>query len=429
MKELMLLKQTGTVEEYKHQFLHLVYTVRLYEPTISDTFLVTRFVMGLKDELRAGVEVQIPTTIQMAALYASVQEGLLLQQKTPKPPFSKNSYTKSDSKPQLATGDLWKAKQLKEYRHANGLCYKCGEKFMPGHMCNQPTVQTGQLKAAEMVDPHEIISDAVLDALVTDGHEECAAISATALSGAPRPRTIQLRALVGNQVVLILIDSGSTHSFVDQALLSRISVTTAKLPVPMQVKVANGNLVKCTECVPQLTWWLEGHSFTSPMHVFPLGGHDIILGIDWLEQWGVMQCHWAAKWIQFQYEGQEVRLQGVLPVQQDHIEEISAEQLLKWEKGNDVWATALLNRIVMEPAVEIPPAVQQILDRNKEVFQEPKTLPPHRALDHAIHLKPDAVPANCRPYRYSPLQKDEIERQVSEMLQAGLITPSISPFA
>ena len=50
-------------------------------------------------------------------------------------------------------------------------------------------------------------------------------------------------------------------------------------------------------------------------------------------------------------------------------------------------------------------------------------------MDHEIHLIPRAVPVNCRPYRYSPLQKDEIERQVSEMLKAGLITPSISPFA
>lgn len=56
------------------------------------------------------------------------------------------------------------------------------------------------------------------------------------------------------------------------------------------------------------------------MQVLPLGGHDIILGMDWLEQWGVMQCHWATKWIQFQHMGQEVKLQGVLPAQQIQLE-------------------------------------------------------------------------------------------------------------
>lgn len=34
-----------------------------------------------------------------------------------------------------------------------------------------------------------------------------------------------------------------------------------------------------------------------------------------------------------------------------------------------------------------------------------------------------------RPYRYSPLQKDEIEKQVSEMLQSGTVIPSLSSFA
>jgi hypothetical protein len=33
------------------------------------------------------------------------------------------------------------------------------------------------------------------------------------------------------------------------------------------------------------------------------------------------------------------------------------------------------------------------------------------------------------PYRYASQQKDEIESQVSKMLQAGIATPSISPFA
>jgi hypothetical protein len=36
---------------------------------------------------------------------------------------------------------------------------------------------------------------------------------------------------------------------------------------------------------------------------------------------------------------------------------------------------------------------------------------------------------NARPYRYSPLHKDEIERQVAELLKAGLIVPSVSSFA
>lgn len=36
MKDLMSLKQGETVEEYKQKFLQLIYTIKLYEPSISD---------------------------------------------------------------------------------------------------------------------------------------------------------------------------------------------------------------------------------------------------------------------------------------------------------------------------------------------------------------------------------------------------------
>lgn len=36
---------------------------------------------------------------------------------------------------------------------------------------------------------------------------------------------------------------------------------------------------------------------------------------------------------------------------------------------------------------------------------------------------------NVKPYRYAPTQKDEIERQITEMLTNGIIKPSTSPFA
>lgn len=62
-------------------------------------------------------------------------------------------------------------------------------------------------------------------------------------------------------------------------------------------------------------------------------------------------------------------------------------------------------------------------------FQNPDSLPPAREYDHTISLLPGAAPVNVRPYRYSPLQEDEIERQVQEMLQSRLISRSVSPFA
>jgi len=42
---------------------------------------------------------------------------------------------------------------------------------------------------------------------------------------------------------------------------------------------------------------------------------------------------------------------------------------------------------------------------------------------------PNVVPINSRPYHYSPQHKTEIENQVKQLLDHGLITHSHSPFA
>ena len=81
MKELLQLRQTGTVAEYRRQFDRLVYNIKLYDPSIGGILLVTQFVLGLRDELRVAVEAQLPDTVQKATLLAQVHEGLADNQK------------------------------------------------------------------------------------------------------------------------------------------------------------------------------------------------------------------------------------------------------------------------------------------------------------------------------------------------------------
>jgi hypothetical protein len=38
----------------------------------------------------------------------------------------------------IGNGNMWKDMQLRDYRKANGLCFKCGEKFDPTHQCARP---------------------------------------------------------------------------------------------------------------------------------------------------------------------------------------------------------------------------------------------------------------------------------------------------
>ena len=104
------------------------------------------------------------------------------------------------------------------------------------------------------------------------------------------------------------------------------------------------------------------------------------------------------------------------------LEEASFHQIEEWYSSNELWAVAVVMPAFADQASEIPHEVQEVLDKFADVFGEPKQLPPHRSFDHAITLFPNTTPVNTRPYRYAPHQKDEIERQVAEMIQAGVVS-------
>lgn len=145
-----------------------------------------------------------------------------------------------------------------------------------------------------------------------------------------------------------------------------------------------------------------------------------------------MTCNCAEKWLEFQYMQSKIRLQGVIQPAGSALLQLHEDQLLKWHKGNEIWATALVepvSDVITVSPEAVPAEVQSILHKYKQVFDEPHCLPPRRFYDHTITLIHGDVAVNSRPYRYSPYQKNEIEKQIAEMLQSDLISTSVSPFA
>lgn len=320
MRELLLLKHEDTVQQYRTVFNQLVYQVRLYDAAISETMLVTQFLLGLKEEIRSAVEIQLPQTVLLAAECALVQEAVLERHKIQSTKVQKQlgstKFTaprqEHSSRPQFAAGDLWRAKQLKEFRRANGLCYSCGKKYTQGHVyAKKPPLQ---LKALEVQEIEGQLSDDILNAISAEEavDEVAAYLSVNAIAGSENPKTIRLRALVENKVMLLLVDSGSSHTFIDRQLTDKLKQKATALNKPLQVKVANGEQLQCDTELSGLQWWISGHTFTSDMKVIDLGGYDAILGMDWLAQWGAMTCHLEEKWLQFGKQGQQVKLQGII---------------------------------------------------------------------------------------------------------------------
>ncbi|GJZ53779.1 hypothetical protein Tco_0608664 [Tanacetum coccineum] len=78
---------------------------------------------------------------------------------------------------------------------------------------------------------------------------------------------------------------------------------------------------------------------------------------------------------------------------------------------------------------ELPREVKEVITEYEDVFEIPKELQPHRSHDHIIPLIEGTQLVSIRPYRHPPTQKDAIGAMVNELLEAGVIKPSHSPFA
>lgn len=154
--------------------------------------------------------------------------------------------------------------------------------------------------------------------------------------------------------------------------------------------------------------------FVFDLKVLPLQSFDLILGIDWLETFSPMEVHWKQRWLLIPYQGSQVLLHGD---QVDPIEDIVIQLALVQE------------HLVESVQDEVQPEIAQLLKQFALVFTKPTALPPERSCDHRIPLIPGAHPVNIRPYRYPPALKDEIEKQVSEMIKMGIIQPSSSAFS
>lgn len=79
------------------------------------------------------------------------------------------------------------------------------------------------------------------------------ALSCYATEGGNGPEVLQLQAWLQGREIFLLIDSGSTTSFVSQALAE--SLTGLKpLKQRIRVKVADGAELQCTQEIPQCKW-------------------------------------------------------------------------------------------------------------------------------------------------------------------------------
>jgi hypothetical protein len=121
--------------------------------------------------------------------------------------------------------------------------------------------------------------------------------------------TLKFEGFIQDHPVLILLYSGSSHSFLNekfQSLLPNIQLVSTS----MQVRVASGAVLRCQHKIQQLQWHLQGCAFHTDVTLLPLPCYDMILGMDWLQSFSPRRVHWAHKWLSIPYQGRTVTLHG-----------------------------------------------------------------------------------------------------------------------
>jgi len=207
--------------------------------------------------------------------------------------------------------------QMKE-RRARGLCYNCDEKWGSGHKCKSARLCIMECEDSDGEELQPIQQPRLLEEAdsLSGGSEvnpeTAPEISIHALAGSPSPKTMRILGYVNGCAVVILIDTGSTHNFMDPSIQQRahlhLQSTTGLL-----VRVANGDSLCSTGKCVDITFHIQGNTYHTDFYVLTLGGCDIVLGVQWLSTLGLILWAFVKLRMEFNLLDSRHVLQGITP--------------------------------------------------------------------------------------------------------------------
>ena len=98
------------------------------------------------------------------------------------------------------------------------MCYYFDEKFVPGHRCERPQL----FMIAD--SSHTSLKEDRDDSREIPSPEDIPEISFHAIADAEHPQTLRVMGNLRNKSVTVLIDRGSTHNFIDQAVVTKFGL-------------------------------------------------------------------------------------------------------------------------------------------------------------------------------------------------------------
>lgn len=163
-----------------------------------------------------------------------------------------------------------------EARKDKGLCFNCDEKYLRGHRC-----QKRQLFLL-IGDDEEEVNEQNLQELMGDELEDVQ-ISMHALVGSNSFRTMRVQGQLKGRTITILIDSGSPHNFIEPKV---VKFARYKVAPDLSVAVVDGTKLCSKTACKAFSSKMQGQKFSIEVKILPIGGCDMVLGVQWLTTLG-----------------------------------------------------------------------------------------------------------------------------------------------
>ncbi|XP_074304823.1 uncharacterized protein LOC141639644 [Silene latifolia] len=229
--------------------------------------------------------------------------------------------------------------------------------------------------------------------------------------------------LMNSKPTFVLFDSGATHSFVSREHARTMDLEIFDL-IMDSVTIPSGESVSCSRVYRSVPIKIGEVVFHCDLIEFPLGGFEVILGMDWLGKYrAFIDCHQkkislrGPKGVRVSYKGYLVK---------PKVKFISVNTLKSsLRKGDQLILCQMWDCEAGTPRASEIPVVREF----EEVFRDDiPGLPPKREVEFSIDLKPGAGPISKSPYRMGPREMDELKKQLDELAEKGFIRPSVSPW-
>ncbi|XP_027348137.1 uncharacterized protein LOC113859608 [Abrus precatorius] len=267
-----------------------------------------------------------------------------------------------------------------QLRQEKRLCFTCDKKYTWNHRC--PNKQHLLFELEEDL-PLPQPPDVSPDSEAALYH-----LSLNAFRGSPSRATLYFQGAISGKPVRVLLDGGSSDSFIQPRLVHSLHLPVQPLP-HLKVMVGDGSFLQTEGYIPALSISISGHTITIPVYVLAVSGSEVVIGASWLATLG------------------------------PHIADYST--------GCIKIFSGVTDENPFPP--NLPPDLLSVLHQFASVFHLPKGLPLAHPQDHAIPLQDGVTAVKVKPYRYPFAQKTEIERMVNDMLFQGTIAPNTSPFS